>query len=146
MQELLEKPHKRRIFLTIAVLIIALLVLLRYFVAPFFCETETQLCSATNDVLDNLVSSSIAALGIAILIFVLTPRDVRRAGLKVVEPREIGPLVADARAGSNRYWFSGNSGRYTRGVTLPELAEAARAENTTKEITILKRHSKHSLR
>jgi hypothetical protein len=134
MQELLEKRHKRHVFVFCAVLVLLILLLLRYFVVvPHYCVQETSPCRISNDLLDNLFSSSLAAVSITVLLFVLTPPVVRRATLTVIEPREIRFLLDHIRAGTNRYWFVGNSGRYTRGVTMPYLAETARAENRGRE-------------
>src|SRR5436190_7150377 len=137
MEDLLESRYKRRVFLFVAFLFIALVALVRLSVLPADCISRGRLCNVANEFVDNLFVSSTSALFIAVLIFALTPKDVRRAGLRVIDPHEIRRLLDETRAGVNRYWFAGNSGRYTRAVTLPNLAESARAENTTKELTIL---------
>ena len=79
----------------------------RLFVVQRFCPLPADLCATATDLVNNLIPSSLAALVISVLIFLLTPRVVRKAELSILDPREIGPRLDEIRRGSNRYWFAG---------------------------------------
>ncbi|MCI2254224.1 hypothetical protein L2D08_07595 [Domibacillus sp. PGB-M46] len=137
MEKILVSTYQRRIFYIISFSFLALVELIRLFIIPVIFNTERLgLDSILNLILDNLFATGFVTIAIASLVFWLTPAVENEPKLETVEPRRIGGLLKRARE-TNEYWFSGNSARYTRAVTLPELAENSRTQNISKSITML---------
>ncbi|GAB4371194.1 MAG: hypothetical protein Kow00121_12530 [Elainellaceae cyanobacterium] len=137
MDELFENRHKRRVFIYLASVTFLLLLLTRIFVIPaVFKVAQPQFVEIVNIVLDNLIASGIATVAIAGLIFWLNPPVMRKAEISVLEPHQVSRALQEGRQSTNTYWFSGGTGRFTRAVTIPELANSARSKNQTTEIFI----------
>ncbi|MBU8768269.1 hypothetical protein [Cytobacillus oceanisediminis] len=137
MEKILVSKYQRRIFYIISLSLLAIIELIRVFIIPIIFNTKRLgLDAILNLILDNLFATGFVTIAIASLVFWLTPSVENEPKLETVEPRRIGELLRRARD-TNEYWFSGNSARYTRAVTLPELAESSRTENVSKSITML---------
>jgi hypothetical protein len=137
MDEIFSKQHYRRTFFWVVALVLALALVTRFFVLPFFAPAQTLTWpSLLGSLLDNLVVSLFLAVGLGGFIFWLTPAIVKRSAIEVIEPKQINPLLKSA-AGATRSWiYKGACGRYTRATTIPKLAEAARTEGIGRDITI----------
>lgn len=133
-EKLLKSNYSRKVFYFISTLFLGSLIIIRFFVFPQF-NVEVGTASIINNILDSLVSTWITTVLIASILFWLTPRVVQESQMDVVEPRQIEELLTLARD-SDEYWYSGNTARYTRTVTLPELARRAEASNFTRRIKI----------
>lgn len=137
MDELFENKYKRRVFLYIAFVTFLLLLLIRIFAVPaIFGNPTPKLVEILNVILDNLIASGIATIAIAGVIFYLNPSIIKKAEISVLAPLQISYVLQEARKETSLYWYSGGSGRFTRSVTIPELARAARARNQTTELVI----------
>jgi hypothetical protein len=137
MDELFENKHKRRVFLYIAFVTFLLLLLIRTFAVPaVFSSPTPKLVEILNVILDNLIASGVATIAIAGVIFYLNPPIVKKAEISVLAPLQISYVLQESRKETSLYWYSGGSGRFTRSVTIPELARAARARNQTTELVI----------
>lgn len=137
MQEILSRRHYRRLFFAIVLLVLAFALLVRFLVLPQYDPSLSLSFSAfLASLLDNLVVSTFITVLIGGFIFWITPDIVKRSQLEIVEPKQISPLLKEAAATSKFWIFKGASGRYTRAVTLPVLAEAARVEGIGRDITV----------
>jgi hypothetical protein len=137
MDEILSKQHYRRTFFWVVTLILALALVTRVFVLPFFAPDQSLTGSALlGSLLDNLVVSLFLAVFLGSFVFWLTPSIVRRSAIEVIAPKEINPLLKSA-IGATRFWiYKGGCGRYTRATTIPKLAAAARAAGIGRDITL----------
>lgn len=84
-------------------------------------------------VLDDIFSAGFTTIFIAYLVFWLTPKVMHKSDMEVIIPNDIGDKLKECRD-THEYWYSGGTGRYTRAVTLPQLAKSARSSNRTKII------------
>lgn len=137
MQEILSKRHYRRPFFTIVLVVLAFALLVRFLVLPQYDPSLSLSFSAfLASLLDNLVVSIFITVLIGSFIFWITPDIVKRSQLEILEPKRISPLLKEAAATSKFWIYKGACGRYTRAVTLPLLADAARAEGIGRDITV----------
>jgi len=137
MQEILSKRHYRRLFFTIVLVVLAFALLVRFLILPQYDpRLSLDFPAFLASLVDNLVVSIFITVLIGGFIFWVTPDIVRRSQLEIVEPRRISPLLKEASATSKFWIYKGACGRYTRAVTLPRLAEAARVESIGRDITV----------
>lgn len=137
MNEILEKKHYRKIFYSVVGITLLLILIIRGFVIPYFDEClEISFLDAIVFILDGLFSSLIVAILVGSFIFWLTPKVVKKSMMEIVAPKEISPLLREATHTSKSWKFKGGSGRYTRAVTLPLMADAARKESIGRDIRI----------
>jgi len=137
MQEILSKRHYRRPFFTTVLVVLAFALLVRFLVLPQYDPSLSLSFSAfLASLLDNLVVSIFITVLIGGFIFWITPDIVRRSQLEILEPKRISPLLKEAAATSKFWIYKGACGRYTRAVTLPLLADAARVEGIGRDITV----------
>lgn len=137
MEEILKKRYYRKVFYFIIGLILVLTLLTRVFVIPYF---DQCLLISWSEVfvmlLDGLFASLIVTVFIGTFIFWITPEIVKKSVMDVIDPKEISPLLKQAAHKSRTWIFKGVGGRYTRSVTLPSMAEAARSEGIGRDIRI----------
>jgi len=132
-----QKPHHRRDFYVVSLLILTIVLLVRFCLVPeLFGLTVPSFPDALNAVLDALFATGLATIAIASLVLWLTPPIMARSRIDVIEPREIGPHLETSRLGTREWWYRGGCGRFTRAVTIPYIATEARAQNMTKAVTI----------
>jgi hypothetical protein len=137
MNEILSKQHYRRTFFGVVGLVLALALVTRFFVLPYFAPEQSLAGAALfGALLDNLVVSLFLAVSLGCFVFWLTPDIVKRSAIEVIAPKQINPLLKSA-AGQTRSWvYKGACGRYTRATTIPMLAQAARIEGIGRDITV----------
>jgi hypothetical protein len=137
MDEIFSKSHYRRTFFTIVVLVLALALVSRFFVLPYFVPAQTLTFAALiGSLLDNLVISLFLAVLLGGFVFWLTPKIVKRSAMEVLAPKQINPLLKSATTVTRAWTYKGACGRYTRATTIPKLAEAARIEGIGRDITV----------
>ncbi|MFG6432692.1 hypothetical protein [Roseateles sp. LYH14W] len=137
MDEILSKQHYRRTFFGVVALVLALALVTRFFVLPYFAPAHALTSAALfGALLDNLVVSLFLAVFLGGFVFWLTPSIVKRSAIDVVAPKQINPLLKSAASATRSWVYKGACGRYTRATTIPKLAEAARTEGIGKDITI----------
>lgn len=137
MLEKLTTRQTRIYFFVIIGLLLLAIFLIRHLLIPYLTNKPIRINSDTlSDILDKLFVSTLVTVGLAAFIFFLTPQNKLNAQIKVLQPIEIGQTLIKARTDTEKWWFNGGSGRYTRSVTLPYLAELARAKNKTIDVTI----------
>lgn len=56
--------------------------------------------------------------------------------VRVLHGNEVGQALAEARRHTDRWYFKGGTGTYTRAVTLPECLEHARRRNATLQFAV----------
>ena len=137
MQEILRKRHYRSVFYLIVGLVLVIATLIRFWVLPKYDSSlgssPLQLMAS---LLDGLAISVIITVFIGSFVFWLTPEIVKRSPIEVLDPKEIGPLLARAASDTRSWIYRGGCGRYTRAKSLPAIAEAARKEGIGREIRI----------
>jgi hypothetical protein len=126
MDAIFSKPHYRRTFFVVVGLMLALALVIRFFVLPYFAPAQSLQGSALlSALLDNLAVSLFLTVFLGGFVFWLTPAIVKRSAIEVIEPKQINPLLKSA-VGATRAWiYKGACGRYTRATTIPKLADAA---------------------
>jgi hypothetical protein len=126
MDAIFSKPHYRRTFFVVVGLMLALALVIRFFVLPYFAPAQSLQGSALlSALLDNLAVSLFLTVFLGGFVFWLTPAIVKRSAIEVIEPKQINPLLKSA-VGATRSWiYKGACGRYTRATTIPKLADAA---------------------
>jgi len=135
--EILSKQHYRRTFFGIVALVLALALIVRFFVLPWIDPVQKLTGAALlGSLLDNLVVSLFLAVFVGAFVFWLTPSIVKRSAIEVIAPKQINPLLKSATSATRSWTYKGACGRYTRATTIPKLAEAARAEGIGRDITI----------
>ena len=137
MDEILSKQHYRRTFYSVVGLILALSLVTRFFVLPYFAPAQALTTAALiGSLLDNLVVSLFLAVFLGAFVFWLTPSILKRSVIEVIEPKQINLLLKLAASSTRSWVYKGACGRYTRATTIPKLAEAARIEGIGRDITI----------
>lgn len=137
MDEILNKQHYRKTFYLIIGLVLLITLFIRIFIIPIFDSSlSISFIKVLVMILDGLFASLIVTVLIGIFIFWLTPKIVKNSMMEVISPKEISHLLKMAMIHSKKWEFKGATGRYTRSVTIPEMAEAARAESIGREIRL----------
>lgn len=146
MIEKLQNKQARKYFYIIIICLLLIIFLVRYFLIPYIRnETIVFNVHSLNEILDSLFTSILVTVGLAIFLFWLTPQNKLNAQIKILQPVEIGETIIKARTNTEKWWFNGGSGRYTRTVTLPYLANYARQNNKRIEIKIQIMNPKNDL-
>lgn len=137
MNEIFSKQHYRRTFFIVVALVLLIALVTRFFVLPYYQPTQTISGAVLAGLLlDNLVVSLFIAVFLGGFVFWLTPEIVKRSTIEVIEPKQINGLLKSAAGGTHSWVYKGACGRYTRATTLPKLAETARMNGISREITI----------
>ena len=137
MEQILSRTAHRRAFFLVVALLFILALVSRFYVLPQF---NPRLSVAGTEVIARILEAFFSSLVVTVLIgtfvFWFTPKVMQIAKLEPIEPREIAPLLEIAMQTTDIWWFRGGIGRYTRAMTLPSLANAARHGSSTRQITI----------
>lgn len=136
MDNILEKKHYRNVFYLIMGLILGLTFIIRAFVIPYYSGVPLSWASFFLSLCDNFIVSLIITIIIGCFIFWLTPDNVLKSKMDVIEPKEINPTLKSVLSTTRSWIYKGTCGRYTRATTLPRLAEAARKSGFGRDITI----------
>lgn len=137
MDNILKLKHHSKSFFTITILIMILIVAIRFYIIPHYDENLViTMNKLVTSILDNLFTSFVTTIFIGAFIYWLTPKIMEKSIMKVIEPKEISPLLQSSAKTSRSWIFKGAAGRYTRAVTLPLMAEAARHEGLGRDIKI----------
>lgn len=98
----------------------------RHFYIPYLFDEPINFGHALfEDLLDKLFVSTLVTIGLATFTFWLTAEDSNNAKIEILQAREIGEALVAARKNTEKWWFNGGTGRYTRCETLPGLAQHA---------------------
>src|SRR5262245_20160324 len=114
--------HARRTFFAILVLAILVLLALKYYGIPAMTNHPRP---SGHEFFDSLVTNMVVAIVVgtilgAIVLWLLPERD--REALDVISANDRGFAIDEARRDTRSWTFSGGTGRFTRAVTLPEMA------------------------
>ena len=105
---------------------------------PYILGENIALDSNTAyQILEKLFTSVLVTIGLASFIFWLSPKNRHNAQIRILQPVEIGNTIVNARTDTEKWFFNGGSGRYSRAQTLPYLAELSRRSNKSIDISIL---------
>ncbi|WP_155638849.1 hypothetical protein [Burkholderia cepacia] len=137
MNEILKKAEYRNIFFVVVFLFLVVCILLRIFAIPYFDPTLAFAWTGyVSLILQGLAQSLLITIFVGSFVFWLTPKVMQKSTMEVVEPKQINSLLRKAIPDS-RYWaYKGGCGRYTRAVTIPLMAEAARNQGFGRDIRI----------
>lgn len=136
-ENLKTQNEKKYFFLVVGLLLIAVF-FLRYYVLPYYFETGPVFNYLTvYNILENFFISLLITIGLGLFVFWLMPKNKSNAQMRILQPLEIGSTIVNARIDTEKWFFNGGSGRYTRTQTLSFLAELSRQKNRTIDVTIL---------
>jgi hypothetical protein len=136
-QQILSNTHHRRTFIGLVGCLFIAAALVRYLLLPKFDPTlQLHGLEVIASLIDKLLSSLIITVLIGVIVFWLEPKASREADMSKIEPKQIPILLRDAIPKTERWSFRGGTGRYTRAVTLPTMAEYTRSTRSTKELHI----------
>jgi hypothetical protein len=127
-----------QIFFTAIAVVVALLLIVRYFVLPWLDPSLTQggLPLAAK-LLEDISTTIVVTVLVAAFLWWITPSRVRNSGVVVVEPRELRRHFSEALANSSDWRFFGGCGRYFRSAVLQEMTRRARQESTSKSVSAI---------
>lgn len=132
---LFSNRYYRRILLASGLLALFALLIIRFFLVPYFSgqqiEDSSYIISA---VVDNLFIALVSSLLISVLIFWLLPISSEASNAIVVEPASLKSVLKESIADTNYFLYSGHTARWTCAVTLPYLASEAATRDTTIQI------------
>jgi hypothetical protein len=138
MIENLKTSHERKYFFLVVGLLLVVIFLLRYFVLPNYYESKVEFNYLTlYSILENFFVSFLITIGLGLFVFWLLPKNRANAQMRILQPIEIGSTIVNARVDTEKWFFNGGSGRYTRSQTLPFLAELSRQKNRGIDVSIL---------
>lgn len=138
MESILKKKHYRKVFYSFVAILFAFAITLRYFVLPQFDNSlEASIVKLLASILDGFSISLLVTVLIGSFVFWLTPEIVKKSVMDVIDPKEIGPLLKKAIPDSRAWIYKGACGRYTRAITLPMMAKAARQAGIGRDIRII---------
>ncbi|MFL5740850.1 MAG: hypothetical protein ACJ75B_11575 [Flavisolibacter sp.] len=133
----LPSKEQRKYFYTIIFLMLIAIFLIRHMLMPYLSGQKIELNNEVlYKILDDLFTSILVTIGLGIFLFWLTPKNKANAQIKILQPIEIGSTMTKARLETEKWWFNGGSGRYTRSQTLPYLANLARQRGKSIEVVI----------
>jgi len=137
MDEILSKAHYRRAFYVVVLLLLALALVMRFWVLPVYEPAlKVSATAILASLLDNLAVSVFVTVAIGSFVFWLRPEIMKRSVIEVIEPKQINRLLKTAAETSSSWIYKGTCGRYTRATTLPKFAQAARAAGIGRDVTI----------
>jgi hypothetical protein len=138
LEQLFERARTRAIFFTAIAVVVALMLIVRYFVFPRFDPSLTQgVLPLAAKLLEDISATIVVTVLVAAFLWWITPSRVRNSGIVVVEPRELRRHFAEALAHSSDWRFFGGCGRYFRSAVLQEMSRRARQESTSKSVTAI---------
>jgi hypothetical protein len=134
----LASKYQKRLFFGSAFLAFFSLIITRFFIIPYLSGKPIEgISGIINAILDNLLVALVTSISITLLLLWLTPQNAEAAVMEVVDSPRISEILQRGRDRATEYWYKGNTGRYFRSVTLPELAKEARLENATKNVFLI---------
>jgi len=137
MNEILKKAEYRNIFFVVVFLFLIVCILLRVFAIPYFNPSLAfEFTGYAALILQGIAQSLLITIFVGSFVFWLTPKIMQKSTMEVIEPKQINQLLRKAIPDS-RYWaYKGGCGRYTRAVTIPLMAQAARNQGFGRDIRI----------
>jgi hypothetical protein len=137
MDEFFKTKYQKKVFYFVVFLLTLLFLLVKFYLLPFYFKYPIPTTKdILNSILDNLLATVLVTVATGTLIFWLTPPVMKKATMEVIEPIRIKHELKEARTNTKIYWYKGGCGRFTRTVTIPELAAEARASNQHRTIYI----------
>jgi len=134
---LLNKYQKRLLFGSSFLAFISLMIV-RFFMIPYLTGKPIEgFVDILYSITDNLLAALVTSISITLLLLWLTPPSLESAIMEVVESPRISEILRRGRNHAMEYWYKGNTGRYFRSITLPELAREARLDNATKNVFLI---------
>jgi hypothetical protein len=130
--------QSRRTFIALVILGCVSLGLVRFLLVPPIFGTETpDFGDVVDETLGNIIATALAATVLAWLLLKIFPPPARPAVVVNVPAHEIRKLLESSLPTAKRWLFDGSTGRYQRATTLPEMGRLARADGTSREVTLL---------
>src|SRR5580658_5895959 len=130
------RKQKTQFYLIITLSLILIFSTRYIFIPLLIKEPISGFVEICKHLLEDVFVSLLVTIAIGLYIFWLTPRNKLKARMDILQPIEIRESLIKARNETDIWWFNGGSGRYTRTVTLPNLAQLSRNLNKTIDITV----------
>lgn len=136
MNSIFEKKHYRKAFFALVGWVLLGTIFFRIIILCIVFDIEFPWATIVASLLDSFIVTLVITIVIGGFIFWITPENVFKSKMKVLDANEINPTLKSVLA-STRFWiYKGTCGRYTRATTIPKLAEAARNSGFGRDITI----------
>ena len=138
MMDKLQSDRSKRLYIITIISLLCSLFLIQYFFLPYLFNKPIVINGDTLiTITDKLFISILVTCSISFFIFWVSPSNKKNAQIKILQPMEISDSLIEARLNSEKWWYSGSTGRYSRNITLPYFAKACRSKNYSAEITIM---------
>jgi hypothetical protein len=137
MKTLLQNKHSRRNFLIMVGAILLCILLIRFLWLPIYepvpdaagiIPKDPSWLTIVSRLLDSIFISLTVTVAIGWFLFKIELPDEEKK-FEIVEPFKIGELFQRERSGTDEWFFSGGTGRFTRSKTIPELSKIAKNNN-----------------
>lgn len=129
--------HARRIFWTVVVGAVTLLIVARFLVVPHLSgEPIPSVTQVVNESLGNILATVIAATVLSTVVVWLTRPAKRPTDLLVIHPKDISPTLERNLGEARSWWYSGTTGRWNRARVVPELAARAKSLGSSCEVIL----------
>ena len=136
--EEIESKISRRLLFTAGIITLLLLLSTRFYLIPLFTHQSTpDFYSVLYGIIDNLSIALVSGIMLTFIIFYILPISKHNTRIRIVEPVELKAHLRKSLAKTTEFWYIGHTGKWTRSVTIPQLAEDALKENRTKRINIV---------
>ena len=121
-EKILNLPkHHRRTFITLLILICAILIFVDFTFIPM---APASIKSALSGYVQSIAGAILVALIVLWIFISFIPLGESSGGLHQIEPNRITSEFEDLLKDAQRWRYKGNFGRYQRGKVLPTLAGA----------------------
>ncbi len=124
MLEKFQTKESRRLFCIVILLLLFGLFAVEYFLLPWCFDLPIAISKTVLiSIVDKLLISVLVATVISLFTFWIAPSDKHKAQVTILQAGEIGEQLIEARIDTEKWWYSGSTGRYTRNQTLPYFAD-----------------------
>ena len=132
-----QGKRTRATFITVVLLLCALLAIIRWAVLPLLGTASGSPAEVTGELIDDFIATALAGTALALILQALFPGPSRPPVVENVPAHEIGGRLREALPDTRRWWYDGSTGRYQRSTTMPELARLARSSGASREMQIV---------
>ena len=135
---LFERVRTRNLLFMAVAGLLAVLLSIRYCILPRFDPSLSQgLVPLISQIIDNVSTTIVVTVLVTAILWWIAPPRARRAGVYLVEPRELPGHFHDGLATSATWRFFGGCGRHFRSAVLNTMKQRAQAESTSKSVTAI---------
>lgn len=131
-----SKQNIKLYFLLVIISLVAIFLTLLFIIYPKLGSESPYLLLLTKNILETTFATILVTAGLSIFVLWIAPKKKKDSNMQVLEPREIRTYHKQSRISTKVWLYSGGSGRYTRDVTLPSLADICNDEQKNIKVYI----------